>query len=90
MHPLVPDRFFVSNARQNSPCSVEKSLYRFWFVSVWYAACGEVTERPMVLAWKAGVVKATRGSNPRLSAILELVRIIVGLLRKRQIGPYFR
>ena len=23
----------------------------------------------MVLAWKAGVVKATRGSNPRLSAI---------------------
>ena len=30
---------------------------------------GEVTERPMVLAWKAGVVNATRGSNPRLSAI---------------------
>ncbi len=24
----------------------------------------------MVLAWKAGVVNATRGSNPRLSAIL--------------------
>ena len=26
----------------------------------------------MVLAWKAGVVQATRGSNPRLSAIFYL------------------
>ena len=34
-----------------------------------YAARGEVTERPMVLAWKAGVVNATGGSNPPLSAI---------------------
>jgi hypothetical protein len=49
----------------------EKALYSFQSVSVRSAVRGEVTERPMVLAWKAGVVNATRGSNPRLSAILK-------------------
>ena len=47
----------------------EKALYTFQSVGVVSAIRGEVTERPMVLAWKAGVVHATRGSNPRLSAI---------------------
>ena len=55
------------------PAAAEKSLYSFRVVSVRFAARGEVTERPMVLAWKAGVVKATRGSNPRLSAIFLLM-----------------
>jgi hypothetical protein len=47
-------------------------LYSFRPVGVMYAARGEVTERPMVLAWKAGVVNATGGSNPPLSAIFYL------------------
>ena len=31
---------------------------------------GEVTEWLKVLAWNAGVVKATEGSNPSLTAII--------------------
>ena len=56
----------------------EKSLYSFRMLSVSYPACGEVTERPMVLAWKAGVVKATRGSNPRLSARIKITDLPLG------------
>ena len=48
----------------------EKSLYSAMFDSVCSGIRGEVTERPMVLAWKAGVVNATGGSNPPLSAII--------------------
>ncbi len=51
--------------------SIEKALYSFQSVGVEFPVRGEVTERPMVLAWKAGVVHATRGSNPRLSAIIK-------------------
>ena len=32
---------------------------------------GEVTEWLKVLAWNAGVVKATEGSNPSLTAIID-------------------
>ena len=32
---------------------------------------GEVTEWLKVLAWNAGVVKATEGSNPSLTAIIK-------------------
>jgi hypothetical protein len=49
----------------------EKYLYTLILVGVSSLFRGEVTERPMVLAWKAGVVKATGGSNPPLSAILQ-------------------
>ena len=55
------------------PAAIEKHLYSFVGISVRSRIRGEVTERPMVLAWKAGVVKATRGSNPRLSAIFLLM-----------------
>ncbi len=63
---MISSLLFALPAPARAP---EKSLYSFLSVSVSYAACGEVTERPMVLAWKAGVVKATGGSNPPLSAI---------------------
>lgn len=46
----------------------EKSLYRKALFSVLFLFCGEVTERPKVLAWKAGVLQGTGGSNPPLSA----------------------
>ncbi len=42
---------------QDTPCCVSCSI------------CGEVTERPKVLAWKAGVPQGTEGSNPSFSAI---------------------
>ena len=48
---------------------LEKTLYRKAFFSVFFLFCGEVTERPKVLAWKAGVLQGTEGSNPSLSAI---------------------
>ena len=59
----------------------EKSLYSFRMLSVSYPACGEVTERPMVLAWKAGVVKATGGSNPPLSARIKITDLPLGGIR---------
>ena len=39
------------------------------FYSV-FSGIGEVTEWLKVLAWNAGVVKATEGSNPSLTAII--------------------
>ena len=35
-----------------------------------FSGFGEVTEWLKVLAWNAGVVKATEGSNPSLTAII--------------------
>ena len=41
-------------------------VVRFYTV---FSGFGEVTEWLKVLAWNAGVVKATEGSNPSLTAI---------------------
>ena len=49
------------------------------FYSV-FSGIGEVTEWLKVLAWNAGVVKATEGSNPSLTAIIRWTSMDTNIL----------